>query len=54
MKDTRIEAGDDVNTALFRQDCLPKSINAGADARDGSDTGNHGASPSLLRCAVGR
>src|SRR5262249_7892594 len=43
-ENTRIEACNAGDTASFRQDSVPKIIDAGADACDGTDTSDDGAS----------
>src|SRR5437762_1939444 len=44
MEHAWIEAGDAVDTTLFRQDPVPEILNTGADACDRANTGNDRAS----------
>jgi hypothetical protein len=43
-ENARIEACDATNAALFRENSVPKTIDADADACDGTDTGDDCAS----------
>ena len=49
-----IEACDTSNAAPFRQDSVPKIIDAHADACDGTDTGDDRASPVHAATSFGR